>query len=185
MEDKKMLQRFFNNGLVPMFNDHFFFPDFQFYEPYNEQNQEVENCNSENSCKSDDKKDGKKPARRFNDFGFGRFPRYAAMPPVNITENETGFNIEVSAPGYDKQDFKVDVDNDVLTISAEKKSETENTDEKTKVHRREFSSCSFQRSFTLPAGINYEKISGNYDNGILKLNIPLSETAKKTAIEIK
>ncbi len=183
MEDKKMLQRFFNNGLVPMFNDHFFFPEFQEFEPYYQSDNECDGRNDE-SCKSDEKKDGKKPVRRFNDFGFGRFPRYAAMPPVNITEDANGFNIEVAAPGFDKKDFKVDVDKDVLTISAEKQSETENTDQKTKMHRREFAACSFQRSFTLPAGINYEKITGNYDNGILKLNIPLAETAKKTAIAI-
>ena len=109
-----------------------------------------------------------------------------SIPPVTVSETENGYDIEVAAPGYDKGDFKVDVDKNVLTISAEKKQEEESGDKKSgKNYRKEFSFTQFQRSFTLPDDVDTEKITGNYTNGILKLEIPHGAQAPKKSIEIK
>ena len=109
-----------------------------------------------------------------------------SIPPVNVNETDKGYDIEVAAPGYDKGDFKVDIDKNVLTISAEKKQESEEGNKKSgKNYRKEFSFTQFQRSFTLPDDVDTEKISGSYDKGILKLEIPHGAQAPKKEIEIK
>ncbi|MCD6111729.1 MAG: Hsp20/alpha crystallin family protein [Bacteroidales bacterium] len=109
------------------------------------------------------------------------------LPAVNIKEDKDGFEVEMSAPGLDKKDFKIELNNSVLTISSEKKVENE-TKEGQQFTRREFSYQSFSRSFTLPETVEGEKISAKYENGILSINIPKKEEAKpKPAkqIEIK
>ncbi len=98
------------------------------------------------------------------------------LPAVNIKENKNEFNIEFASPGFTKKDFKIDLDQDVLTISAEK--EKEKTEEKDAFTRKEFSYNSFSRSFTLPKTVNAEKIDAKYDDGILKLSIPKKEDTK-------
>jgi HSP20 family protein len=107
------------------------------------------------------------------------------LPAVNIKENKKEFNIEFAAPGFTKKDFKIDVDQDVLTISAEKEhEENEETDSYT---RKEFSYNSFSRSFTLPHTVSGEKIDARYDDGILKLSVPkkaASKTPPKKEIKI-
>jgi len=108
-----------------------------------------------------------------------------SIPPVNVNETDKGYDIEVAAPGYDKGDFKVDIDKNVLTISAEKKQESEEGNKKSgKNYRKEFSFTQFQRSFTLPDDVDTEKISGSYTNGILKLEIPHGAQAPKKTIAI-
>jgi HSP20 family protein len=115
------------------------------------------------------------------------------VPPVNISEKTDGFVIEMAAPGYKKEDFSVNVDKNLLTISVskEKKDETpqnaENKDKNAqKVYRREYSFSSFSRSFTLPDDIDATKIAGSYTDGILTLEIPKTEPQNtKKAIEIK
>jgi HSP20 family protein len=105
-----------------------------------------------------------------------------STPAVNIKETEDGFNLELAAPGLEKEDFKLELDNDVLTISAEKKVENETTegnDEKAeKYTRREFSYQSFQRTFTLPETIDVSKINASYQNGVLMVTLPKKEEAK-------
>lgn len=109
------------------------------------------------------------------------------LPAVNIKEDNDGFEVEMSAPGLDKKDFNIELNNNTLTISSEKKTENESKDDQT-FTRREFSYQSFSRSFTLPNIVEGDKISAKYDNGILKIQIPKKEEAKpKPAklIEIK
>ncbi|HQO49321.1 MAG TPA: Hsp20/alpha crystallin family protein [Bacteroidales bacterium] len=97
-------------------------------------------------------------------------------PSVNISETEEGFGLELAAPGLKKEDFKVNLDNNVLTISAELKNESEEKSEK--LIRREFSYSSFSRSFSLPKSIDLDKIKADYKDGILKIGLPKREEAK-------
>ena len=97
------------------------------------------------------------------------------VPPVNILETDRSFEVELSAPGKTKEDFNIEIDNDLLTISSEQK--TENTTEQGKFTRREFSHSSFKRSFTLPEIVNTEDIKAAYENGILKISLPKKDEA--------
>ncbi len=99
------------------------------------------------------------------------------LPSVNIKEDNDGFEVEVAAPGFEKGDFRIELDNDVLTISSEKKVENETKDGQ-RFSRREFSYQSFNRSFTLPNTVENDKIAAKYENGILKISIPKKEEAK-------
>jgi HSP20 family protein len=99
------------------------------------------------------------------------------IPSVNIKETENEFEVEMAAPGMTKDDFKLELNNNVLTISSEKQSES-NSDEGKNITRREFSYQSFSRSFTLPVIVETDKISAKYENGILRVNIPKKEEAK-------
>ena len=98
------------------------------------------------------------------------------LPKVNIMEDEDGFNVEMAAPGMRKGDFNIKLDNNVLSISSEKKDENEEDD--AKYSRREFSYQAFHRSFTLPETADGEKVAAKYENGILKVLIPKKEEAK-------
>lgn len=95
------------------------------------------------------------------------------FPAVNIKESDNQFNIELAVPGFNKEDFKINMEADVLNISAEKKSETQDKNER--YTRKEYSYNSFSRSFTLPQNANGEKIDARYENGILKLEIGKKE----------
>ncbi len=99
------------------------------------------------------------------------------LPSVNIKENADEFKVEVAAPGFDKTDFKLQLNHDLLTISSEKKIENE-TKEGEQFTKREFSYQSFSRSFTLPHTADGERIEASYDNGILLISIPKKEEAK-------
>jgi|ERR1051326_4926207 HSP20 family protein len=102
--------------------------------------------------------------------------------PVNITETKDAYELEVVAPGFDKNDFNVNVDKNILTISGEKKSETKGGDQKQ--IRNEYSYRSFKRSFTLDEKIDAEKIEAKYVNGVLTLNLPRKVEVKASAKEI-
>lgn len=104
------------------------------------------------------------------------------VPAVNIGETENEFHIELAAPGLKKEDFKINLDKNVLSISAEKKSES--TDENKKYNRKEYSYVSFARSFTLPDTADHSKIEAEYVDGILKVNVAKREEAKQVAREI-
>ncbi|MDH7460804.1 Hsp20/alpha crystallin family protein [Chitinophagaceae bacterium 26-R-25] len=104
------------------------------------------------------------------------------QPPVNIVDTTNGYTLEVSAPGRNKEDFKISVDNGLLTISYEKKVETKTEDAKSV--RTEFSLQSFKRSFTLDDKLKADGIEAKYENGILKLFVPKKEEVKETAREI-
>ena len=98
------------------------------------------------------------------------------VPAVNISETEDGFGLELAAPGMKKEDFKVNLDNQVLTISAEVKNENEEKSDK--LIRREFSFSTFSRSFTLPKSVDLDKIKADYKDGILHIALPKREEAK-------
>ena len=100
-------------------------------------------------------------------------------PAVNIKETDKDFMIELAAPGLVKDDFKIDVDNDVLSISCEKEKKDEDKDNN--YVRREFSYCSFKRTFSLPESANVEKIKAKHKDGILTIDIPKKEEAKAKA----
>ena len=101
----------------------------------------------------------------------------ATLPAVNIKENADAFKVEMAVPGFDKKDFKINLDHNVLTIASEKKVENEHKNGE-RYTCREYSYQSFSRSFTLPDAANGDKISAKYDNGILNVEIPKREEAK-------
>jgi len=99
------------------------------------------------------------------------------LPSVNIKENADEFLLELAAPGFEKSDFNIEVENDSLTISSEKTIENEEK-EGERITRQEFSYQSFSRSFSLPLSVDKEKIKAKYKKGILKISIPKKEEAK-------
>jgi len=99
------------------------------------------------------------------------------LPSVNIKENSESFEVEMAAPGLTKNDFKIELNHDLLTISSDKETENE-TREGQEFTQREFSYQSFSRSFTLPNSADSEKIRARYENGILRVNIPKKEEAR-------
>ena len=103
-------------------------------------------------------------------------------PAVNIAETENEFEVELAVPGLKKDDFKINLEKNVLTISAEKKAEDVN--ENKKFSKREYSYSSFTRSFTLPQSADQNKIEADYTDGILKLIIAKKEEAKIVTREI-
>lgn len=118
---------------------------------------------------------------------FGGLENYHNnLPAVNIRENEKDFELEIAVPGQKKEDFNIEVDKNLLTISMEHKKEEEvNEDNFT---RREFSYKSFKRSFTLPETVNEDKINASYTDGILRFSLPKKEEAlpkPKRLIEIE
>ena len=98
------------------------------------------------------------------------------IAPVNIYEAADGFQLEVSVPGINKEDLKVNVDKGLLSISYEKKEE--NKQENQKSVRREFSTRSFKRTFTVGEQVNIENIQAKYENGVLKLYLPKKDQVK-------
>lgn len=114
------------------------------------------------------------------DFATSDF--FGAHAPVNIRETKDAYVLDVVAPGFEKGDFKINLDGQTLTISSEKKSEQKVENEKQ--IRREFSFRSFTRSFTLDENVDADKINAKYDNGVLKLTLPKKEAKQETAKEI-
>jgi HSP20 family protein len=102
--------------------------------------------------------------------------RTSSMPAVNIKENDKSYFLELAVPGMDKKDLKIDINEDVLTISSESRSESE--EEKDGYKRKEFSYSSFCRSFYIPENINRDKIEANYKDGILNVELPKMEEEK-------
>ena len=106
-----------------------------------------------------------------------------STPAVNIVEGNDEFRIEVAAPGLNKDDFKINLENDQLTISANKEVKKEENEEN--YTRREFSYSTFTRTFTLPESVEGEKIKASHKDGILNIHVPKKEEAKpKPAREI-
>lgn len=103
-------------------------------------------------------------------------------PPVNIQETNDAFQVDLVAPGLQKQDFKISVDGGLLTIAYEKATEQETKVEK--LHRQEYSFKSFKRTFTLDEKINAEAIAAKYENGILQITLPKKEEIKVQPKEI-
>ena len=125
----------------------------------------------------------------FNDNFFSGFfdngytPRNNWAPAVNVEETEKDYQIEVAAPGLEKNDLKLTVDNGVLTIAYEKEAEKE--EKKNSYLRREFGYTSFSRSFTLPEETDVDKINATHKNGVLHVTIPKAEAKVVPSKEIK
>lgn len=105
--------------------------------------------------------------------------RVANMPAVNIRENGSHYTVTLAAPGLKKEDFHIDLDGNMLTISSEKEEKKEEKDEK--FTRKEYSYTSFSRSFTLPDDAKPDAIDARYENGELKIILPRKEESKKAA----
>jgi len=101
----------------------------------------------------------------------------ANLPAANIVENKDHYEVSLAVPGMKKDDFNIDVESNMLTISAEKEEKKEEKDGR--YSRQEFNYTSFSRSFTLPDWVNKEKIDASYENGLLKVYLPKTEEAKK------
>ncbi|MBP7809938.1 MAG: Hsp20/alpha crystallin family protein [Bacteroidia bacterium] len=101
------------------------------------------------------------------------------MPAVNIMERENDYKIDLAVPGLDKKDFNIEVENNMLVVSGERKEEK--VEEKDKVTKREFHYGSFKRSFTLPEIADVEKINASYNNGVLSVSIAKKEEAKQNS----
>ncbi len=119
----------------------------------------------------------------FNDFFGTTIPRHYQRPAVNVQELEDSFVLEVAAPGVKKQDFSIELEQQILTI---KTAESASTDA-TPFSLQEFNSNGFQRSFELPDSVNTEKIKAKHTDGVLTIVLPkqeaaLPQTVKKIAI---
>jgi HSP20 family protein len=110
-------------------------------------------------------------------FSGGFFGKAQAVPAVNITDNKDDYKVSVAAPGLKKNDFKIDVEGNMLTISSEKEENKEEKD--ARYTRKEYSYSSFRRSFALPEEVNQEKIEASYEDGVLKVVLPKKDEAKK------
>ncbi len=116
--------------------------------------------------------------RDWNDWSLLNYSdTNTTLPSVNIKDTPDAYEVEMAAPGMEKKDFKIELNNDLLTISSERKDEKESKEGESYT-RREFSYQSFSRSFTLPGIVERDKISAKYENGVLKINIPKKEEAK-------
>lgn len=121
----------------------------------------------------------------FDDFFAGEIfqrplaaTRNSATPAANISEDEKAFRIEVAVPGFSKEDVKIELEEDVLQISAEKKSEREVNEEKYAV--REFGYTRFSRRFRLPKAVNFDAIKATASNGILRVEVPKAAPVSNT-----
>lgn len=112
---------------------------------------------------------------------FGR--KFPSVPAANISETENEYTVSMAVPGYKKDDFNVELEGNVLTVSTEKE---ESKEEKEKhFTRKEYSSTSFSRSFYLPAAVDQAKIGATYTEGVLRLALPKKEEARKAVLSKK
>jgi HSP20 family protein len=118
-----------------------------------------------------------KPWNEWFDNG-GLWNKTMNVPAVNITETKDDYQVSLAVPGMKKDDFKIDIDGNMLTISSETEESSEENEKK--FTRKEYNYSYFSRSFTLPEEINKEKIDAKYIDGVLKINLPRKEEAKKT-----
>ena len=117
------------------------------------------------------------------DWGFKGL-RTNMNVPVNIREDDKSYELEVVAPGLKKEDFKIDVSNNMLTVKFEHETEKKQEDEKKGWLRREYSMQSFSRSFTLDDSVDVDKIDASYKDGMLRMTLPKKEQAKKLSKNI-
>ena len=118
----------------------------------------------------------------FNDTFFND-RMVTRVPAANISETKDHYHIELAVPGLQKQDFKLNIDRDVLNISVE--TQVENNEEGKRYSKREFSYSSFVRSFTLPDAADHNRIDAVYEDGILKIDIAKKEEAKLASRQIE
>lgn len=113
------------------------------------------------------------------DQNFGR--KFDSIPAVNVFENDTEFRLDISAAGLNREAFKIKLDNQVLTISAERPEKAESE----KFIRKEFGFGNFKRSFRLPKNVDKENIKAEYQDGILKVHLPKLEKTETQARDIE
>jgi HSP20 family protein len=120
----------------------------------------------------------------FNDTFFSD-RMVARVPAVNISESENNYHVELAAPGLKKEDFKLNLERNQLSISVEQSADHQ--DNQKNYSKREYSYSSFVRSFTLPESADYANIEASYTDGILRIDIAKREEAKavRRQIEIK
>jgi HSP20 family protein len=119
---------------------------------------------------------------RDDDFFDGRWmARELTVPSVNVKETKEAFNLEIAVPGMKKSDFKLEVKDGALVVSAETKSEKEEKGEQ--YTRKEFNFSSFSRSFWLPENVKTDNIKAQYNDGILKVVVPRMEVKKETPVK--
>jgi len=111
----------------------------------------------------------------FNNGGL--WGRTLTVPAVNVKENDKQFTVSIAAPGLKKEDFKINMEGDMLTISSEKEEEKKEKEER--YNRQEYSFTAFSRTFTLPEHINKEAIQAKYEDGVLNIMLPKLENAKQ------
>jgi len=121
-----------------------------------------------------------KPWREWFD---GDWERVANTPSVNVSESENAYKITLAAPGLSREDFKVNVEGDLITISAEKSSRKEEKEDK--YTRKEYNYTSFSRTFTLPENIKADKIDARYENGELMIALPKLVVENKATTQKK
>ena len=121
-----------------------------------------------------------RPFYKSNLFDDDFFPlvsnRSNSMPAVNIREDEKNYMLDLAVPGIDKNDLKIDINEDVLTVSSETKNESEESNDGFK--RKEFSYSSFCRSFYIPENVNRDKIEAKHKDGVLTIGLPKQEEEK-------
>ena len=105
------------------------------------------------------------------------------LPSVNLKETDTKLEVELAAPGMKRDDFKVEIDNNILLISSEKEEETEEVRKKDNYVRKEFNYQSFCRTFSLPETVDENKIEASYKDGILHVAIAKKESAKRKTLK--
>ena len=99
-------------------------------------------------------------------------------PPANIIKNKSGYQVDIAAPGLSREDFKISVEKNMLTISAKTELKKEN------IVKREFGFSNFSRSFVLSEDVSLEKISARYDSGILNIDIPMNNDSKPFFVKV-
>lgn len=120
--------------------------------------------------------------RFFNDdlWGFGGIDHQVNVP-VNLRETDKSYEMSLIAPGLKKEDFKLNVTNELLTISYEQKEEQTSDNKEERWLRKEYRMHSFSRSFSLDDSVDLDNISASYDNGILHLTLPKKENARRVS----
>jgi HSP20 family protein len=107
----------------------------------------------------------------------------SALPAVNISESESGFHIDLSIPGFGKEEITISLDENNLIVTGEKNEEK--VDQEKRFTRKEFSHQNFKRTFTLPENVNEDAIAAKFENGILKLELPKKENNQKASRKIE
>ena len=102
---------------------------------------------------------------------------------INVKESNDKFSLEILAPGFNKEDFKIDLDNNLLSISVEKTNEVLDSSSDEKYTRKEFTFHSFSRVFTMPESVEADKMKASYESGILTIEIPKREEAKSKPVK--
>lgn len=105
------------------------------------------------------------------------------IPATNVVENKNEFKIQLSTPGLGKEDFKIEIDKNILTISAERETNREQKSDDETILRHEFGYTSFSRRFSIPEGIDTENIKASQKDGILQIVLPKMEKAKEDKVK--